>query len=134
VIFHDPKVAAGAVVEQAGRVLLVQQSHGPKKDRWSIPAGFVEHDEPPALAAIRECREETGLEIELTGLLGIMSGGELPGEASFLIVYRGQITGGRLKPGDDAQRAAFFHRDRLPPLAYAPTRKALERWRKRQFP
>lgn len=127
-IFRDPKVAAGLVIEREGQVLLVRRGTGPGMGMWSIPAGFVEYDEDPALTAIRECREETGLAVEIDGLLDVVPGGGLPGEASFLIVYRGRLKGGDLKAGDDAQEAAFFSPDRLPPLAFASTRRALSHW------
>ena len=131
VVFRDPKVAAGVVAEQDGQVLLVQRGMGPGKGSWSIPAGFVEHDEDPAVTAVRECQEETGLEVELTGLLDVVPGEGLAGEASFMVVYQGRVTGGQLHAGDDAERAAFFPPGDLPRLAFAATQRALERWRTR---
>ncbi len=127
IIFRDPKVAAGVVVEEDGRVLLVRRGTGVQRGLWSIPAGFVEYDEDPAVTARRECLEETGLEVEIEGLLDVIPG-ERSGEASFLIVYQGRVTGGRLQAGDDADRAAFFSPEDLPPLAFTSTRRALERW------
>jgi len=127
IVFRDPKVAAGVVAEQDGRVLLVRRRAGPGQGLWSIPAGFVEHDEAPAVAAARECREETGLEVELTGLLDVVAEGRR-GEASFLIIYRGRVIGGALRAGDDAERAAFFPLDDLPEMAFTSTRCALARF------
>lgn len=127
-IFRDPKVAAAVLVEQDGEVLLVRRAFGIARGRWSLPAGFVEYDEQPAVTAVRECREETGLEVELTGLLDILPGGGQPGEASFTVVYLGRVVGGTLRAGDDAAEARFFSPQALPPLAFASTRQALERW------
>ena len=134
IIFRDPKVAAGVVVEQGGQVLLIRRGTGLRQGLWSIPAGFVEYDEQPAITAVRECREETGLEVELAGLLDVIPGEGLPGEASFLVVYGGRVTGGQLRAGDDAERAAFFPPDDLPPLAFASTHRALDQWRENRFP
>ena len=128
-IFRDPKVAAAVLVEREGRVLLIRRAFGPAKGRWSLPAGFVEYDEDPATTAIRECQEETGLEVRLTGLLDIIPGEGPPAEASFTVVYRGEVVGGTLRAGDDARSAEFFPPDELPPLAFASTRRVLERWR-----
>lgn len=125
VIFRDPKVAAGVLVQQDGSVLLVQRGAGPRSERWSIPAGFVEYDETPTVTATRECHEETGLEIELTKLLDVVAGGGLPGEASFLVIYRGRVIGGQLHAADDATQAAFFPLGNLPPLAFPSTEQAL---------
>lgn len=125
VVFRDPKVAAGALVERDGQVLLVLRRSGPGQGRWSIPAGFVEYDEQPAVTAARECHEETGLEVELTGLLDVIPGGGLPGEASFMVVYGARVVGGELKAADDAAAARFFDPADLPPLAFESTRQAL---------
>jgi NADH pyrophosphatase NudC (nudix superfamily) len=69
--FEEPKVAAGALVMQEGKVLLVRRIMEPKRGMWSLPAGFVDADEDPAAAAIREVREETGMDIEIEGLLDV---------------------------------------------------------------
>lgn len=123
--FEDPKVAAGVLVEQDGQVLLTRRINPPHDGEWSLPAGFVDAHEDPAEAAARECLEETGLVVRITGLLEIVSGREHEHGADFVIVYRAEITGGQLQAGDDADRAAFFARSDLPPLAFAATRKVL---------
>jgi ADP-ribose pyrophosphatase YjhB (NUDIX family) len=123
--FSDPKVAAGVLVEQNGHVLLVRRTNEPMQGLWSIPAGFVDALEDPQEAAVRECREETGLEVRLTGLLDVISGREHNRGADIVIVYRAEITGGALTAGDDADQAVFFPRDQLPPLAFRATRRVL---------
>ena len=124
IVFRDPKVAAGMLAAR-------EDGDGPGEGLWSIPAGFVEYDEAPSATAVRECREETGLDVALDGLLDVIAGERLPGEAAFLIVYHGQVLDGELQAGDDADRAAFFALDDLPPLAFASTRAALRRWGER---
>jgi ADP-ribose pyrophosphatase YjhB (NUDIX family) len=128
VVFRDHKVAAGVLVEQEGQVLLVRRRMGARQGAWSFPAGFVEFDEEPAHAAVRECHEETGLEVEVAGLLAVI-GPEPAGLASVVIVYRARVVGGVLAPGDDVDRAGFFDLDALPPLAFRATRIALDAWR-----
>ena len=70
--FQEPKVAAGILVLQDDRVLLVRRSMQPQRGMWTLPAGFVDADEDPAGAAIREVLEETGLVVEIEGLLDVM--------------------------------------------------------------
>lgn len=123
--FNDPKVAAGVLVEQDGKVLLVRRVNEPQQGLWSFPAGFIDAYEDPAEAARRECLEETGLEVEITGLLGVIGGREHERGADIVIVYRAAVSGGVLQPGDDADQAAFFPRSELPPLAFRATRRAL---------
>ncbi len=132
IVFRDHKVAAGVLVEREGKVLLVRRAQGPRQGFWSFSAGFVEFDEDPAEAAVRECREETGLEVEITGLLGVI-GPEPAGTASIVIVYRACVKGGKLRAADDVDRVAFFSLDALPPLAFRATRIALDEWRDSQL-
>lgn len=126
VYFADPKVAAGVLVEDAdGAVLLVQRGNEPARGLWSFPAGFVDAGEDPARAAERECLEETGLQVQVTGLKEIISGREHERGADILLVYTARITGGVLQAGDDADLAAFFARGSLPPLAFRATKITL---------
>lgn len=127
IFFHDPKVAAGVLVEDdQGRVLLVRRVNEPGRGLWSFPAGFVDAYEDPARAAARECLEETGLVVSITGLLNVIGGREHERGADIVIVYRARITGGALCPGDDADLAEWFPRSGLPPLAFRATRIALD--------
>jgi 8-oxo-dGTP diphosphatase len=119
--FADPKVAAGILVEMEGKVLLVKRVNEPFKGLWTLPAGFVDADEDPARAAERECLEETGLSVQATGILDIRWGREHERGADFVIFYQGQVTGGALQAGDDADEAAWFERDHLPKLAFKST-------------
>lgn len=132
IVFHDLKVAAGVLVEREGKVLLVRRNAGPRRGTWSFPAGFVEFDEHPAETAVRECREETGLEVELTGILDVI-GPEPAGAANIVIVYRARIVGGELRAGDDADQVGFFAPEELPPLAFRATQIALDKWHDSQL-
>ncbi len=126
--FEDPKVAAGVLVTRDGKVLLVRRAVEPQQGQWSLPAGFVDAGEDPRLAAQRECREETGLEVETTGVLDVFSGREHPGGADIVLVFTARPLGGELRPGDDADAVAFFGLDELPALAFLATRRSIEAW------
>ena len=130
IIFRDLKVAAGVLVEREGQVLLVRRRMGARRGTWTFPAGFVEFDEAPAQAAVRECREETGLQVEITGLLDVIAGREHEHGADIVIVYLGRVVDGALVAGDDAAEAAFFAPTAadLPPLSFHATRVALDKW------
>ncbi len=117
------------ITDDAYRVLLVQRAWNPAQGRWSLPAGFVDHGEAPDAAAVRECREETGLDVETVDLLAVISGREHPQGADIIIVYEGRILDGTLASGDDAADAAFFSLKALPPLAFRATREVLAHYR-----
>ncbi len=106
-------------------MLLVRRRFEPMAGAWAIPGGFVEHDEPPEVAARRELLEETGLVVRLAGLLGAFPGGGGAHRVLF-VCYRGAVEGGALAPGDDALEAGFFLLGRLPrPLAAGPHPRVL---------
>jgi 8-oxo-dGTP diphosphatase len=125
VYFADPKVAVAALIENDGRVFLVRRANDPQRGLWTLPAGFVDAGEDPVKAIERECREETGLEIRVVELLDVLYGQEHPRGAHILIVYRVEVISGDVAPADDVDRAAFFHRQELPPLAFSTTEKIL---------
>lgn len=63
--------ATGAVIVRDGRILLARRAKEPYAGWWEVPGGFVELGEHPTEAAVREVREELGIEVALTGLVGI---------------------------------------------------------------
>ncbi len=127
VFFPDPKVAVVAVIIKDDQVLLTRRVNIPQQGLWTFPGGFVDAGEDPAQAAARECFEETGLRVKVTGLVDVLSGQEHPRGAHILIIYQGEILSGTLKPGDDADRAEFFSLDQLPHLAFRSTQEIITR-------
>jgi 8-oxo-dGTP diphosphatase len=132
--FEDPKVAAGALVTQDDRILLVRRSLEPARGRWSLPAGFVDAGEDPRRAAERECLEETGLIVEVGDVLEVFSGREHDQGADIVIVFRGSVVGGSLQAGDDADDVGFFPADATPDLAFAATQRSIDLWRTNKLP
>jgi len=118
-------VAAGVLVEQNSKVVLVRRVFPPAEGRWSIPAGFVNARENPEVAAVRECLEETGLRVRLTGLANLIYGREHPRGADLMLIYHAEVIDGQLQAGDDADEVGYFSRDALPPLAFRATCVAL---------
>ncbi len=127
--YEDPKVAVGVLILRAREVLLVRRIFEPYLAHWSIPAGFVNAFEDPAAAALRECREETGLTVELDGLFDILTGREHSRGSDILLVYRANVLSGTLNPSDDADEAGWFSLDELPPLAFESTQRLLDKAR-----
>lgn len=123
--FADPKVAAAVLVERDSRVLLVRRVNEPFRGLWTLPAGFVDANEDPAEAAVRECLEETSLRVRVTGVLDVVPGREHPRGADFIVVYAAEVLDGELVPADDADAADWFERSQLPPLAFRATRRVL---------
>jgi ADP-ribose pyrophosphatase YjhB (NUDIX family) len=125
IYFADPKVAVAALIEEGGRVLLARRVNDPARGRWTLPAGFIDAGENPEQATERECLEETGLQVRITRLLGVVAGQEHARGAHLLIAYQAQIVAGELSPGDDVDQVGFFDYSALPPLAFTTTRKIM---------
>jgi 8-oxo-dGTP diphosphatase len=113
-----PIVGVGAVVLDAGRVLLVRRAHEPLKDEWSLPGGAVELGETTESAVVREVLEETGLDVEIGPLVEAVS--RITSDASgrveyhFVIVdYLCRATGGVLACASDASAVEWAPIDDL---------------------
>lgn len=103
-------------------ILLVRRGQPPFEGLWALPGGFVEEDEPPAEAAARELREETGLApVEPGALVGVYGDpGRDPRGWTVTVLY-GVVLGGaapRPRAGDDAAEVAWHMEDALPGLAF----------------
>lgn len=120
-------MAAGVLLVENKRVLLVRRVMDPFAGSWSIPAGFVNAFEDPAFAAARECHEETGLEVEILHLYEMLTGREHERGADIFLVYLAALKGGTLQAADDADGAAWYPLVDLPPLAFQSTRRVLSR-------
>jgi 8-oxo-dGTP diphosphatase len=113
-----PLLAVDAVIMFAAGIVLIKRGNPPFKGCYALPGGFVEVGETVEAAAIREAREETGLDIELLGLVGIYSNPDRDPRghvvsAAFLAQGRGELLA-----GSDARIAEVFPFKRLPHLAF----------------
>jgi len=126
VAYRNPVPAAGVIIVENGEVLMVRRKFEPRAGLWTLPAGFVEYDEHVETCAVRETREETGLEVKLTRLFGAYMAMDDPRVQVVLLLYIAQRTGGELSPGDDASEARFFSLDgALPEIAFKAHEQAL---------
>jgi 8-oxo-dGTP diphosphatase len=101
----------GAVIkDDQGRLLLIKRGHDPGAGLWSIPGGRIEPGETDAEALVREMREETGLAVQAGPLLGSVRR-PVPGGRENVVLeirdYAATVTGGTLRPGDDAAEARW---------------------------
>jgi 8-oxo-dGTP pyrophosphatase MutT (NUDIX family) len=125
--YRDPRAPAAtsivpavnvAVTNDAGELLLVRRSDN---DNWAMPGGAVDIGESLAQAAIRETREETGIDCEITGLSGTYtdpahvmlytSNGEVRQE--FSIVLTGRATGGQPTPSTETSEVRWVPLDQV---------------------
>ena len=131
--YHNAAPCSAVLVEDRGRVLLARRAVDPGAGLWDMPGGFCEPGETPEEGAVRELREETGADIELTGFLGHLADtyGE-GGDATLNCVFRARLVGDPvLTATDDVAELRWFGPDELPAreeIAFANTAEALRLW------
>jgi ADP-ribose pyrophosphatase YjhB (NUDIX family) len=126
IYYDNPTPAAGVILVENARVLLVERKFEPRAGLWTLPAGFVEKGEHVADCAVREAHEETNLTVEVDRLFDVYSAFDDPRAAVVLILYLVKRVQGKLKCGDDASDARFFPLDGLPDeIAFSAHRRAL---------
>jgi ADP-ribose pyrophosphatase YjhB (NUDIX family) len=126
VFYLNPKVVGATLPEQDGQVLLTRRTISPGHGLWTFPGGFVDFDETVTAAAVRETREETGLDVVLDGLLDVYSYPAAP----IIVVYRARVVGGTLTPCAENDLLEWVAPEAIPwgSLAFESTVAALRRW------
>ena len=120
-MISTPLLAADAAILYRRGLVLIRRDNPPFQGCYALPGGFVEVGETVEAAAIREAREETGLEIELLGLVGIYSDPARDPRGhvvSAAFLARPTASSGELQAGSDASSAEAFAIESLPPLAF----------------
>jgi len=115
-----PFVGVGAVVLRGEEVLLIRRAKAPRAGTWSIPGGAQRVGETVVEAALREVREECGIEIEIAGIVAVVDsiGRDGAGAVEYhytLIDVSAEWRAGEARAGDDAAEVAWVRLDRLEP-------------------
>ncbi len=133
VLWRDPKVASAVVVEVDGGVVLGRRAIEPGYGLWCLPGGFVNDDEHPADAAMRECTEEISAAVELTSLLCVYHVPKRGAHSMVGIAYRARLAdGAQLRAGAEMLEVRIFPLDSLPPLAFPSHRQVLDEFLRSQ--
>ena len=125
VFYLDPKVAVGTIIQsQSGRIVLVRRAIEPGYGKWVFPGGYVDRGEALTSAAMREAREECGLDVRLDALVNIYAdAGRAPG----IVVYAATATGGTLCVDDESLEVLEWDIETIPwnDLAFRSTHEGL---------
>ena len=106
--YEHLKISAGCRVQREGRLLLVQRRNPPFVGTWHLPSGYVEGDEPPIHAAMRETREECGLIVAAGRLAGAYFYNDDDRGNGVVLFYDAAEKGGSLRNSDETLDARFF--------------------------
>ena len=125
IFYIDPKVAVGTIIRaRSSRIVLVRRAIEPGYGKWVFPGGYVDRGEPLTVAAIREAREECGLDVRLDGLVNIYSYAD---RAPVIVVYAATAIGGTICADEECLEAVEFDTSAIPwdELAFRSTREGL---------
>ncbi len=111
-----PKLTVDIIIEVDGKIVLIERAKEPLG--FALPGGFVDYGESLETAAVREAKEETGLDVKLERQLGAYSDPKRdPRQHNVSVVFIAAAEG-IPEGGDDAKRAALFEKDDIPDLVF----------------
>lgn len=130
ILYLNPKVVAGVIIERGGRLLLLRRAIEPRRGTWTFPAGYMEIDETAEEAAMREAKEEVGLKVKLGPLVGAYSRPVPHGPGILVVVFRSSRPRGQVRAGRETLETRWFDLDHIPwdELSFETTHAALRDW------
>lgn len=130
VFFQNPKLAAGAIFQHEGGLVLLRRAIEPGYGKWVFPGGFVDRGETVVEAARRETREEANVEVKLLDLVDVYS---YAGAPVVVVVYAAEWISGELRAADESLEVGVFDPKEIPwpDLAFPSTRDAVKSYIRR---
>ena len=111
---ETPKLMVDVVIPSERGVVLIRRGGEPFEGQWALPGGFVEVGETVEAAAVREAAEETGLAVELAGLVGVYSDPDRdPRGHNVSVAFLARVAGGDLIAATDASEVAVLDPDSI---------------------
>jgi 8-oxo-dGTP diphosphatase len=125
--YGNPLPSAVAFVHnENNEILLIKRGVAPGKSKWALPSGFIEQDELPEHAVIRELKEETNIRGSVHSFIGVYTEPTTLYGNVLLIAYDVKIIGGRVKPGSDTKSVKFYPINRLPKIPFGSHRTIIK--------
>jgi len=122
--------ATALILNGKNELLLGKRSIEPFKDMWGVIGGFLNRNEDPISGAIREAKEETGLDIKIKDFICIITGQyqdpKLGFYYTFNVYYSAKVKGGKIKAADDVKEVKYFPINKLPKIAFINDQKAIK--------
>jgi len=119
IYYSNPLPSAVAFVRNIdNQILLIKRGVEPGKGKWALPSGFIEYDELPEKAVLRELKEETSITGNINRLIGVYVEPTKVYGNVLLIAYELDYVKGKPKAGSDTTDARFFPVDKLPAIPF----------------
>lgn len=125
--YENPKIVVGCIPEWKGQILLCRRAIEPRYGLWTLPAGFMENEEPAEQAALRETWEEARADVKTPTLYAVFS---LPTVSQVYIIFRATMPAPRYEVGEESLEVRLFTLDEIPweELAFTVMHETLERY------
>jgi len=128
VYYKNPlPVVVCAAIDKKNKILVVKRNLKPGINRWALPGGFVESNETPEAACLRELEEETGLKGKVKRLIGVYIHKTKEYGSLLVIGYEVVIARGLLSLNNESKDAKFFSKKDIPFIPFLSHRKIIER-------
>lgn len=126
--YANPKIVVGSVVVHENRILLCRRAIEPRKNYWTLPAGYLELHETLEAGAIREAQEEACADIRLEMLLAVYAIARI---SQIQLMYRATLATPHIAPGPESLEVRLFDWDDIPwtEIAFPSVHWALNHWR-----
>ncbi len=128
-LYSNPKVVVGSVLSEGGQILLCRRAIEPRRNFWTLPAGYLENGETLEEGAAREALEEAGATIRIDGVLALYS---LTRAGQVQVMFRAGFAGpARFEAAEESLEVRLFAWDEIPwdEIAFPTVRWALHAWR-----
>ncbi len=129
--FRNPDPGVVVIIERAGNILLGKRREGVGIGKWCLPQGYIEFNEDFLTAAIREVKEETGLDVKIRSIVNVVSNFFSPRLHTLTIVMMAGVVAGELSAGDDMESLEWSPlSEPLPKMAFEADEYIIERFQK----
>lgn len=131
IFWNNPKPVTSILLHKDGKVLMLKSHKQPYEDFWVLPGGYIDYEEEPAQAVVREVKEEVGLEAQIEGFLDAYRIGDDPRGANIDIVFVGSAIGDPRIEKETFSEFAYFAPGELPEKIAYNHRGIIEKWGKK---
>ena len=120
-------VVVCVAIDKTDKILIVKRNLNPGINKWALPGGFVESNEAPEIACLRELEEETGIKGKIKRLIGVYIQKTKEYGSILVMGYEVKVTKNFLSLNNELKDAKFFSKKDLPNIPFLSHRKILEK-------
>lgn len=127
IFWNNPKPVVSILLHKDGKILMLQRASKILNDYWVLPGGFMNYEERPEEAILREAKEEIGEEVKIEGLIGVYRIDNDPRGVHIDIIYHGKSNGNVMLSNED-KKWGYFDPKHLPKQIAYKHRRAIKDW------